>query len=147
MGSVYKKLVRREFGEENYARYCRYLLYETGRNSPQNPMIYEDMYHFLEGKDKQVLLFMRGRLEQVMIKAFFISKGYTAKLSAALGVMFFVLLMQPIQPVFGILLTVLGIGIAVKTHEYIVNRYCYMDARLIWIYKNVLDRLCPDGKK
>ena len=72
---------------------------------------------------------------------------YTAKLSAALGVMFFVLLMQPIQPVFGILLTVLGIGIAVKTHEYIVNRYCYMDARLIWIYKNVLDRLCPDGKK
>ena len=92
MGSVYKKLVRREFGEENYARYCRYLLYETGRNSPQNPMIYEDMYHFLEGKDKQVLLFMRGRLEQVLIKAFFISKGYTAKLSAALGVMFFVLL-------------------------------------------------------
>ena len=73
MGSVYKKLVRREFGEENYARYCRYLLYETGRNSPQNPMIYEDMYHFLEGKDKQVLLFMRGRLEQVLIKAFFIS--------------------------------------------------------------------------
>lgn len=146
MASVFKKLVRKEFGVENYERYCRYLLYESERVNLQNPMIYEDMYHFLEGKDKQVLRFMKGRLEDTMIQGFIICKGFTTKLSAALGTMFFVLLMQPAQPFFELLLLAIGIGIVLKTHEYIANKYCYVDARLILIYKNVLDRLCPEGK-
>lgn len=146
MGNVFKKLMRREFGEENYARYCRYILYETEKQKVHNTMIYEDMYHFLEGKDRQSLLFMKTRLDGVLVDALVISKGYCAKLVAAFFVLFVLLFVEPQQPVFGILLAALVLGAGAKTYEFIANRYCYVDARIILIYKNVLEALCP-GKK
>lgn len=146
MGSVFKKLMRREFGAENYERYCRYIIYETEKQSVPNPMIYEDMYRFLESRDRQVLLFMKSRLDGVILQAFGICRGYYGKLSAAFAAALLLLFIRPPQPVLGILLALAGLGLAVKTYGYIVNKYCYVDARIILIYKNVLERLCPAGK-
>ncbi|MDE6874534.1 MAG: hypothetical protein K2P87_08755 [Lachnospiraceae bacterium] len=146
MGNVFKRLVRREFGEENYARYCRYIFYETGKRRVHNPMIYEDMYRFLEGKDRQVLLFMKHRLDGVLLQAFVICRGYLLKLAAAFATFFMFWVIRPQQPVFGILLGILALGIGAKTYEYVVNKYSYVDARIILIYKNVLDTLCIGGK-
>lgn len=146
MGNVFKKLMRREFGEENYARYCRYIFYETGKQKVHNPMVYEDMYHFLEGKDRQALLFMKNRLDGVLLQAFVICKGYFAKLLTALGTIFLICILRPQPPLYFLLVAAVVLGIAAKTYEYIVNKYCYVDARIILIYKHVLDRLCPGGK-
>lgn len=146
MGNVFKKLVRREFGEENYARYCRYILYESGKQKLQNAMIYEDMYHFLEGKDRQALLFMKTRLDGVLLQALGICKGYCTKLLAAFFVLLVLLFLEPGQPVFGILLAAVVLGVGAKTYEYIANKYCYVDARIILIYKSVLETLCPGRK-
>lgn len=146
MGNVFKKLMRREFGAENYERYCRYIIYETEKQNVHNTMIYEDMYRFLESRDRQVLLFMKSRLDGVILQAFGICRGYCGKLLASLATAAALFLIQPAQPAFGILLALVGLGLAVKTYEYIVNKYCYVDARIILIYRNVLERLCPAGK-
>ncbi len=146
MGNVLKKLVRKEFGEENYARYCRYIFYETGKPRAQNPMIYEDMYHFLEGKDPQALLSMKERLDRVLLQAFVICKGYSAKVAASLGAMFLLYLLELPPLVFMIFFGIVLIGITVKTFEYVGNKYCYVDARIVLIYKNVLEKLCLGGK-
>ena len=28
-----------------------------------------------------------------------------------------------------------------KTYEFIINKYCFIDAHIVWIYKTVLDRI------
>lgn len=142
MGNVFKKLMRREFGAENYERYYEYIMHGAEKQNMQNPVIYEDMYRFLEDREPQALLFMKSRLDGVILQAFGICRGYNAKLIAALLTAAALLLIQPAQPALGLLLALVGLGLAVKTYEYIVNKYCYVDAAIVLIYKSVLEHLC-----
>ncbi len=143
MGNVFKKLMRKEFGAGTYERYCGYIYSELENRSQENKMIFEEMYVALKDKDERVLQGKRERLDSVILQAFGICRNYWFTAAAALTTALLVCLLVPGTWLLCLLLAADALGFAAKTCEYISNKYCYVDARIILIYKSVLDKLCP----
>ncbi len=143
MGNVFKQLVRKEFGSRNYERYCKYIYGEQDQNTRENKMVFEEMYAALKDKDAHVLQEKRKRLDSAILQAFWICRHYSL---AAGATTFTILLILLLTPAIEILVIAVGSVLAAflaKTCEYISNKYCYVDARIILIYKSVLDQLSP----
>lgn len=133
--------MRQEFGEGNYERYCRYIYKDIEEQTSDNRMVYEEMYRYLQSKDDQVLILMRERLDMVILQAFEICKHYSITVVATAITILVLVLLQPgimLYPLLGMA----GIGFFIKTYEYLSNKYCYVDARMILVYKAVLEKLC-----
>lgn len=146
MASIFKKLISRELGEMNYNRY--FFCYQKGivNKTCNSKEIYNDIYDKLKDKDFRVIKRMQDRLNDAMLLALRISKTYLFAFLFYLGtIIFFIGVgLKPILVVFGIVL--LTICFLFKTVEFIVNKYCFIDAQIILVYKAVLDELMMSKK-
>ncbi|MDE7297850.1 MAG: hypothetical protein K2N94_03335 [Lachnospiraceae bacterium] len=147
MGNVFKKLMRKEFGEGAYERYCGYIYGEQESRVQENRMIFEEMYLALKDKDMRVLQGKKEQLDRAILQAFVICRNYWFAAAAALLTALLVCLLIPGTWLLYLLLMADAAGFAAKTGEYISNKYCYVDARIILIYKSVLDKLCPGRRE
>lgn len=146
MLGVFQKYLRKELGAERYENYCQ--IFEKNKKS-QNPRIrkessekiYEDLYEFLKDKDTEEL---RGKLESLvdsMCETVSISKGYIFAFCFYLGSSLFLIFKQLNPMVTLVSLLLISALFLYKTCEYVVNRYCYVDANIILVYKAVLEGL------
>lgn len=146
MTSVFKKLISRELGESKYNKYffCYQKLildkkYESKKFD--NKEIYDDIYEMLKDKDQEDLKSMLERLLDAMCLALKISRNYIftfiVYLLAAAFIIFQGLL--PVITVMGLIL--MSLCFIYKTYEFVVNKYCFIDAHIVLVYKSVLDRL------
>lgn len=146
MASIFKKLISRELGEMNYNRY--FFCYQKGiANKISNSKeIYNDMYDKLKDKDIRMIKRMHERLNDAMVLALRISKTYLFTFLFYLGAVIFVfgVGLQPILMVTGLILMTLCFMF--KTYEFIVNKYCFIDAQIVLVYKAVLDELLMNKK-
>lgn len=141
MASVFKKLISRELGESNYNKYffvCQKSLSSKVFNSKE---IYYDIYENLKYKDRATIKKMQERLNEAMLLAMRISKTYFFSFLFFLGGIFF-LFVKNLNPLI-ILLSIgaMGICFLLKTYEYLVNKYCFIDAQIVLVYKTVLDKI------
>lgn len=141
MTSEFQKLICRELGNNNYNRYADLIRDGMKEKRVDLKMIFRDIYRMLEEKDVKDIAGRHDRLNDSLMAAFRISKMYLFSLLfyAAAIILLLVLQLNP-------LLTGIAIGGATlafvwKTCEYIVNKYCYIDAQIVLIYKAVLERL------
>lgn len=152
MSSVFKKLLSQEFGESNYNKYfyCFQKLLSEKKydiKKMENEEIYEDIYNRLKEKERVVLQKKSEQLLDTMFIALSISKNYIFIFLCYLAVAFF-LIIQGLVPIITISALVLLSGCFIyKTYEFVINKYCYIDAHLIIIYKSVLDQLLEGEKK
>ena len=141
MASVFKKLISRELGEMNYNRY--FFCYQRGiaNKTCNSKEIYNDIYDKLKDKDERVIKSMHERLNDSMILALRISRSYLFTFLFFLGAVVFILGigMKPILVVAG--LVIVTICFLFKTVEFFVNKYCFIDAQIVLVYKAVLDEL------
>ena len=141
MASVFKKLISRELGEMNYNRY--FFCYQKGiaNKTSNSKEIYNDIYDKLKDKDLRVIKRMQERLNDAMLLALRISKTYLFTFLFYLGAVIFVfgVGVKPILMLFGLILMTLCF--LFKTYEFIVNKYCFIDAQIVLVYKAVLDEL------
>lgn len=141
MASVFKKLISRELGEMTYNRY--FFCYQKGiaNKTCGSKEIYNDMYERLKDKDIRIIKRMSERLNDAMIAALRISKSFLFAFLFYLGISFFLIGigLQTVFTVIGIIL--MTICFIFKTYEFIVNKYCFIDAQIILVYKAVLDEL------
>lgn len=146
MASVFRKLICKELGENAYNKYftCYQNLIKNKKynhHELNNEEIYEDIQGKLMDKDIEVLNKMLNRLSDSMFLVLRISKTFKFTVFMYLASILFLIL-------YGVAFA-LGIGAAIlitgcfmyKTYEYIVNKYCFIDAHIVIIYKSVLDRL------
>jgi len=141
MSSVFKKLISREFGENNYNKY--FFVCQKGLHNKvlDNKEIYNDIYDKLKNKDKEIITKMQGRLNDSIMLTLRISKTYFLYFVYVLGAIFF-LLTKGINPVIlGISIAAIIIVFLTKTYEFIVNKYCFIDAHIVLIYKTVLEKM------
>ena len=146
MASVFKKLLSRELGESNYNRY--FFCYQKGiaNKSCNSKEIYNDIYEKLKDKDIKVISRMHDRLNEAMILALRISKTYFFTLLFFIGSILF-LVGIGLKSILTIVGVILMIGCFLfKTYEFIVNKYCFIDAQIILVYKAVLDELMLSRK-
>ena len=146
MASVFRKLICKELGENCYEQYftCYQKLITNktyNHRMLNNVEIYNDIYNRLKDKDIETLIKMTKRLSESLHLVLRISK--TFKLAIAVYVISLVLLLFQGLPIFIDVLSIGAITLAFlyKAYEYIVNKYCFIDAHIVIIYKSVLDHL------
>lgn len=143
---VFQKLLKKELGKQRYKRYCLiFEKYKQNKNAvnriESSQEVYQDLFEYLKDQD---FLTLRRRMEKLvdsMCDAVNISKHYFFSFLFYLGGALFVIF-QRLDPIVTILSLLLMSGLFIyKTCEFVINKYCYIDANIILIYKTVLDHL------
>lgn len=144
--SVFQKLLQREFGALKYQKY--FSIYETrmqtkmqNTSNSGSQEIFADIYKELKDQDFKVLCQKSDRLTDAMTAAVQISRMYMISFVFYLAAALF-LIAQSLLPVITIIaLLLMSVCFIYKTYEFVVNKFCYIDAYIIIVYKTVLDQL------
>jgi uncharacterized membrane protein SirB2 len=147
MSNVFKKLISKEMGEVNYHRYFSFLKKNMETRLSDSQMIYNDMYEKLKYRDLRSITKMHNRLNDTMLLAFRISRNFFFAFVVYLSASIF-LIAKALQPEVTIIaLILMNICFVYKTYEFISNKFCYIDAQIILVYKAVLDRIILNEHK
>ncbi len=139
--SVFKKLIRKELGEVNYNKYFTYVQKNLRNKSLESKEVYEDIYTRLKDKDIESIARMHDRLNDAMLLAFRISKNYMFALIFYIAASAFILL-KGLVPLISIMaLGTMSVLFLVKTYEFVINKYCFIDAQIVLVYKSVLEKI------
>ena len=140
MFNVLKKTLRSEFGQTKYEQYAQSIKQNIREAKTDNSEIFNDIYESLQNKDEQKLEEMQERLNESLLNAFYVNKNYIGAFIAYLVA--FVIIASFVAQMYAIpLLLFISAMFLVKTYEFLVNKFCYVDAHMVLIYKAVLDRI------
>ena len=140
MFNVLKKTLRSEFGQTKYEQYAQSIKQYIREAKTDNSEIFNDIYESLQNKDEQKLEEMQERLNESLLNAFYVNKNYIGAFIAYLVA--FVIIASFVAQMYAIpLLLFISAMFLVKTYEFLVNKFCYVDAHMVLIYKAVLDRI------
>lgn len=138
--NVLKKTLRSEFGQAKYKQYAHFIKQNIRKSETDDSEIYGDLYLLLQTKDETCLAEMQERLNGSLLDAFYVSKNYLWAFVEYL-VAFVLIASLVIQKYAVVLLLIISAAFLVKTYEFLVNKFCYVDAHMVLIYKAVLDRV------
>lgn len=145
--NVFKKLIKKELGDVNYQRYFTFAKNNLNNRISDSRAIYNDMYEKLKYKDIKAITMMHDRLNDTLLLALRISKNYM------LALMFYLfssiyLIFKDLHPELTLIsLTLMSVCFVYKTYEFVVNKFCYVDAHIALVYKAVLDRIILGNSK
>lgn len=146
MVNVFRKLIRKEFGESKYNQYVgsyhrRMIEKSYDYRNLQNEEIYNDIYNNLKDKDIESLKSMFERLTEAMLLVVKISRTYFTIFVVFLAGAIFLITRNLIPWITVTSIVLMGTCFVYKTFEYVANKFCYIDARIVIVYKSVLDQL------
>ncbi len=146
MSSIFRKLISKELGEYSYHKYfrCYQKLIEEKKydnRELQNEEIYNDIYEKLKENEVADLQERLERLLGAMCESLGINKSYSfAVVFYFLSVAFIII--QGLLPIVTIAaIAAMSVCFLYKTYEFVVNKFCYIDAHIVIVYKAVLDQL------
>ena len=145
MLNVLKKTLRKEFGYQKYQQYADSIKQGIRESGAYSAEIFNDIYKNIKEKDDETLKAMLERLNESMLSSFQIGRNYLSVFLIYLGA-FFVVASYAIQIVAIPGLVVMSVLFLIKTYEYVVNKFCYIDAHMVLIYKSVLDKILKERK-
>ncbi len=153
MSNVFRKLIQKEFGIENYCNYFfqyQEIIYGSHADELSQPKkleVYNHMYNEVLRKDKKSLMVMKRRVEDTVGMAFGIKKYFVFTIVTYL-LSLLILFCVDITP-FLVTAGVLGVSFCflIKLFEFIGNRYCFIDANLFRIYTEVLAKVLTEQDK
>lgn len=118
-----------------------------GTRFNDSQIIFNDMYEKLKYRDYKSITKMHNRLNETMLLAFRISKNYFFAFLFYLAASIF-LILKGLAPGLTIAaLVLMNICFVYKTYEFISNKFCYIDAQIVLVYKAVLDRIILNEHK
>lgn len=145
--NVFRKCLRKEFGKSRYGFYVLLCQEELRKQEKEEEVhldskeVYQDMYEHVIQMEREEVLRRKENLMFTMIKAFQIGRQFWF-------VFFFylmaclVLIALGLNPVVtNISLILMGICFLYKTYEFVCNKFCFVDAYLVMVYKSVLERV------
>ena len=140
MFNVLKKTLRSEFGQAKYEQYAKSIKQNIREAKTDNSEIFNDLYESLRNRDEKRLEEMQERLNESLLDAFYVSRNYLKAFLAYLAA--FVIIASYVIQMYAIpLLLFISAMFLVKTYEFLVNKFCYVDAHMVLIYKAVLDEV------
>ena len=140
MFNVLKKTLRKELGQKKYEQYAQFIKQNLREAKTDNAEIFNDIYVTLKNKDEKKLEEMQERLNESLLNAFYVNKNYVGAFIAYLAA--FVMICSFVAQMYAVpLLLFISAMFLVKTYEFLVNKFCYVDAHMVLIYKSVLDRI------
>ncbi len=147
MSNVFKKLISKEMGEVNYHRYFSFVKKNLETKMSDSQLIYNDMYEKLKYRDLKAITKMHNRLNDTMVLAFRISKNFFFAFVFYLAASIFIIARIHQPELVIIALVLMNLAFVYKAYEFIANKFCYIDAQIILVYKAVLDRIILNEHK
>lgn len=145
MTSVFKKLLRREFGKSKYDSLTKMVKENFHIQKNDSSQLYQILYEELKGRDSSMLKKMNERLNDSMLHAFQITK--TFGFTAVIYLISFFTLAFSVEAIIAVPAIIVISGIVLlKAYEYVINRFSRIDLYIILVYKAVLERLMVDVK-
>jgi len=141
MSNVFKKLISKELGEVNYRRYFAFVKRSIETRNGDSQVIFNDIYEKLKYRDYKSIKKMHNRLNDTMLLAFRINRNFFLSFLVYLAASIF-LIVKDLRPDLTVIaLILINICFIYKTYEFISNKFCYIDAQIVLVYKAVLDRI------
>ena len=146
VSNEYRRLLKSQFGKKSYAGFVR--LVKEGLNSTTiiQKDVYHEIYHRLKTLQPGALIGKHRQLEDVIARVIRIGKMYSIAVGVYLAAVA-ILILQGTVPLYtcvGIIL--LTLAFAVKTGEYLGNKFCYVDVRIMINYKTALEHLILESE-
>ena len=146
MMNVFKKCLRKECGKKGYEHYVDLFNeevknYANIKNDIESKKIYKDMYEVLSKDPKKVTTEKLENLSCTLYKALQIARKFTGVLSAYVAGNIVLLALNLDYYVTCISVAFLGAAFLYKLLEFLENKFCFIDAYLIMIYKTVLEKI------
>ncbi len=147
MANVFKKLIRKELGEINYHRYSSFIKKNVDSRTNDSQTIFNDMYEKLSSRDLKAISKMHNRLNDTMLLAFRISKNFLFAFLVYILASVYLIFRAMSPELTAISLVLINISFTYKAYEFISNKFCYIDAQIVLVYKAVLDRIILNERK
>lgn len=143
MLSVLGKLLCHELGEQKYDMYFECYRKSIDVNSEDNrrkqsEMIFCDIYKQLNDKEIYTLQQMLERMLSAIQLSVRISRQYLWVWLASIVTIIFLIIIPVsiLWTIIGVVSVVIGFGY--KSMIFLINRYCFIDANIVMIYKTTL---------
>ena len=143
--NVLKKTLKKEFGYKKYEQYATSIRRGIRESKAYSTDIFDDIYNIVKEKNEEDLNKMQQRLNESLLDAFHISRNYMGAFIAYL-IAFCIMGSYAIQMVAIPGMLVISVLFLIKTYEFVVNKFCYIDAHMVLIYKSVLERVLTERK-
>jgi hypothetical protein len=147
MANVFKKLIRKELGEINYHRYSSFIKKNIDSRTSDSQTIFNDMYEKLRSRDLKAISKMHNRLNDTMLLAFRISKNFLFAFLFYLLASVYLIFRAMSPELTAVSLILINICFIYKAYEFVSNKFCYIDAQIVLVYKAVLDRIILNERK
>jgi hypothetical protein len=149
MESVFKRLIRFEFGEKSYYKFfllCKmyfenkYLKSEDNQNIDSWLLpIYIDIFEQVKEKEPDAVNKMRDRLKEALELGIRIKRNFIYAFLFFLGAVLLIFMQGFPIIITWVSITAMVICFLFKVYEYVINKYCLIDLQIIMVYKLVLD--------
>ena len=142
--NVFKKCLRKEFGKKGYEKYVKLFSEEIGdkknvRLNIEDKKIYKDMYEILSKDSETVIKEKLENLSVTLYNALQIIRKFSGILFVYALANIVLLMLELDYYVTCASIAILGAAFLYKLLEFLENKFCFIDAYLIMIYKAVLE--------
>ena len=146
MGNEYRRLLKRQFGKKSYAAFVRSV--KAGLNSTTiiQKDVYHEIYRSLKLLQPGILLCKHRQLEEVIARVVRIGKQYSLATGVYLAAVAALLVFGTVPLYTCIGLFLITLAFAIKTGEYLGNKFCYVDVRIVINYKTALEHLILEAE-
>lgn len=143
--NVFRRCLKQEFGNSDYDRYVLMCHEELRTKNPSEEIkmseksIYRDMCEHLQDKKPYELKKKREILSDTLVEAFQIARQFGFVFVFYLAGSLAVILMELHPVVTNVSLVLMGVCFLYKTYEFVCNKFCFVDAYLVMVYKTALE--------
>ncbi|HHT97185.1 MAG TPA: hypothetical protein GXZ90_04740 [Clostridiales bacterium] len=146
MKNEFKKLMKRELGESDYNKYFLFIKKNLDYKIIDRHAIFFDMFSKLENNNIELVKERQNKLNNALINALEISQNYLFVMLFYFIAMLILLYKIKSIPIIIIASAIINFAFIVKTFEYHINKYCYVDAQILIVYKAVLDKIVSSNQ-
>ena len=146
VGNVLKKMLRQELGKQKYQEYAACIKSNIKESKKDTSEIFNDIYAVLQEKEAEELQKVQEHLNTSLLTTFEIGRHYFGAVVVYL-VAFALLGAYVIQMVAIPTMLFISALFLVKTYEFLVNKFCYIDARMVLIFRAALERVLIEQRR
>ncbi|MGN0165807.1 MAG: hypothetical protein ACI39R_06460 [Lachnospiraceae bacterium] len=139
MKGEFKRLLLMEFGRNNYRFFVTQLLNEKAQDEVLCVPVIRIMMKSLLTRSNEELEKMENRLNEAMLISYKICRGFIPYLLCSFCTIILIHIFTSNNFITFLSATLIALCLGIRLTQYVINKYCYIDARLILSYKVSLD--------
>jgi len=144
--NVFRRCLRKQFGKNKYMSYVQMCEEEVLKNGSvklktEEKKIFQDMYEQLKEKSNEYIKERNELLAETLYMALQIGRKFFSVFIVYVLANILILALQLDYAVTCISVMLMGVCFLYKLMEFLSNKYCFIDAYLIMVYKSVLEKL------